>query len=67
MFRCEGFGVRHLLLDADVLVDFDGEDGTCADIESGLFQERVIDGTENCTSARTLHYDACCFEIVSEE
>ena len=64
--RCSlcGEGAR---LDADVLVDFDGEDGTCADIESGLFQELVIDGTENCTSARTLHYDACCFEIVSEE
>ena len=48
-------------------MDVDGEDGMCADIESGLFQERVIDGTENYTLARTLHYDDCCFEIVSEE
>ena len=48
-------------------MDVDGEDGMCADIESGLFQERVIDGTENRILAKTLHYDAYCFEIVSEE
>jgi len=63
--RCSlcGEGAR---LDAEVIVDVDGEDGTCADIESGLFQERVVDGAENCTQARSLHYDACCFEIPSE-
>jgi hypothetical protein len=63
--RCSlcGVGAR---IDADVLVDIDGEQGTCASIESGLFQNQTTDGSEECTEARTLHYDACCFEIVSE-
>ena len=71
--RCSlcGQGAR---LDPEVLVELEveGEDGemkteqgTCADIESGLFQERTTDGSEECTEARSLHYDACCFEIVS--
>ena len=60
--RCSlcGNGAR---LDAEILIDIDGETGTCADIEAGLFQEKVETGAENCTLARTLHYDACCFEI----
>jgi chitinase len=63
--RCSlcGEGAR---LDPEILVELeDGEQGTCADIESGLFQERVVDSSEECTMARTLHYDACCFEIPS--
>lgn len=63
--RCSlcGVGAR---LDADVLVDIDGEQGSCASIESNLFQNETTDGSEECTEARTLHYDSCCFEIVSE-
>jgi hypothetical protein len=53
-------------MDPEVLVEVDGDTGTCADINAGLFQERVIDGSENCTEARSLHYDACCFQIPSE-
>ncbi|KAL7554368.1 hypothetical protein ACHAWF_017809 [Thalassiosira exigua] len=30
-----------------------------------MFQERVVDSSEECTMARTLHYDACCFDIPS--
>ena len=63
--RCSlcGVGAR---LDADVLVDIDGEQGTCASIESNLFQNQTTDGSEECTETRSLHYDSCCFEIVSE-
>lgn len=63
--RCSlcGDGAR---LDPEILVDINGEDGTCQDVEAGLFQDQVVTGTENCTLAKTLHYDACCFEIVSE-
>ena len=67
--RCSlcGQGAR---LDAEVLVEIEGEDGeteqgSCADIESGLFQGRTADNSKECTETRTLHYDACCFEIVS--
>ena len=62
--RCSlcGNGAR---LDRDVIVDVDGEDSTCADIESGLFNGKVEDGAEECTSVRSLHYDSCCFETPS--
>ena len=68
--RCSlcGQGAR---LDPEVLVEIEsGEDGeteqgSCADIESGLFQSKTTDSSTECTEARTLHYDACCFEIVS--
>ena len=62
--RCSlcGNGAR---LDRDVIVDVDGEQMTCADIESDLFNGKVEVGTGNCTSARSLHYDSCCFEIPS--
>ena len=64
--RCSlcGVGAR---LDADVLVDIEGEQGSCSSIESGLFQNKTTDGSDECTEARTLHYDSCCFEIVSNE
>ncbi|KAL9184576.1 hypothetical protein ACHAXT_012546 [Thalassiosira profunda] len=62
--RCSlcGEGAR---LDPDVLVEIDGDRGTCADVESGLFQQKVVDSSAECTDARSLHYDACCFEIPS--
>lgn len=68
--RCSlcGEGAR---LDAEVLVDIEGgedgetEQGSCADVESGLFQDRTTENAEECIEARTLHYDACCFEIPS--
>ncbi len=60
--RCSlcGNGAR---LDRDVIVNVDGDESTCADIEAGLFNEKIDDGSENCTSVRSLHYDSCCFEI----
>jgi len=62
--RCSlcGTGAR---LDSEVIIDVDGEDSTCAAVESSLFNEKVTDGAENCTSARSLYYDSCCFEIPS--
>ena len=42
------------------------ETGTCADIESSLFQDKVVNGDEKCTEKKSLYYDSCCFEIVSE-
>jgi hypothetical protein len=64
--RCSlcGEGAR---LDSEVLVDINGEQGTCADIESALFQEKITDGGQNCTLARSLFYDSCCWDIVSED
>lgn len=38
---------------------------TCGDIESSLFQEKTTDGSETCNAARAIHYDSCCFKIVS--
>lgn len=63
--RCSlcGSGAR---LDFDVFVDIDGEQGTCADIEAGLFQDKVTAEDENCTISRSLHYDTCCFEIPAD-
>jgi len=60
--RCSlcGEGAR---LDFDVMINVDGETGTCGDIEAGLFQDEVTNGNENCTMARSLHYDSCCFKI----
>jgi hypothetical protein len=74
--RCSlcGEGSR---LDPDVLVEIDDEEGSegeegskqgkCSDIESNLFQVKTTDGSEECNEARSLHYDSCCFKIVSEE
>jgi len=40
---------------------------TCGDIESSLFQEKTTDGSETCNAARAIHYDSCCFKIVSNK
>lgn len=63
--RCSlcGTGAR---LDFDVFIDIDGEQSTCADIESKLLQEKVEANDENCTDTRSLYYDSCCFEIPND-